>query len=540
MPRSTQNPLISFETGGKATILKYEMPTPSSYTGNNLLELDIPTEWFLDSITQDIPKTSAKKIVEELGEGKLEAEILREAELKLPITGLVPLMVLTPAIIARTSSSSHVIGTNPGNPAMGAMVAEEVRHDSKVISSLAVQGQRLVQKRKLSGKEETIVYQEPEKPDPKIIIKETYGLTSYLGNYGAGRTVKTFTLLPGEETTISVNTWKRSETTRKEASSILDSYTDETADEFESSVQSENSRKEKIDESFGYKIEAEAEASWGFGSASVKGSVEGSSNSSREEFSKNVCSAAEKHVSKKSAKREVEINTSYESKDEEGIETSTTRVLKNLNVSRVLNFVFRQMNQEFITYLHLKDVRVAFTNGFSGSWSETPLYELEEFLEGFLKASLPDGTEPIKEVTKYIEREFKAIFDYNGNKKQFIERRSLPRNEYYLRVKPGALTTDTDYKFYAENTDGIIIRKTVNIICTDGVVVDALLGQGVALDDYALSTQNEVLRSKKQENDLKELEVKKLALGLDIVETEDQTKADLYQKLFGPLLEQST
>src|SRR3712207_8730267 len=37
-----------------------------------------------------------------------------------------------------------------------------------------------------------------------------------------------------------------------------------------------------------------------------------------------------------------------------------TTLFRSINVSRTLNFVFRQMNQEFITVLHLVDVRVAF------------------------------------------------------------------------------------------------------------------------------------------------------------------------------------
>ena len=39
------------------------------------------------------------------------------------------------------------------------------------------------------------------------------------------------------------------------------------------------------------------------------------------------------------------------------------REIENINLSRTLNFVFRQMNQKFVTMLHLTDVRVAFFNG---------------------------------------------------------------------------------------------------------------------------------------------------------------------------------
>lgn len=39
---------------------------------------------------------------------------------------------------------------------------------------------------------------------PTFLIVEEYRLSNFLGQYGAGRTVKTFSLLPGESTTISV------------------------------------------------------------------------------------------------------------------------------------------------------------------------------------------------------------------------------------------------------------------------------------------------------------------------------------------------
>jgi hypothetical protein len=39
---------------------------------------------------------------------------------------------------------------------------------------------------------------------PRLMIVEIYRLSSFLGNYGAGRVVKTFSLLPGEKTKISV------------------------------------------------------------------------------------------------------------------------------------------------------------------------------------------------------------------------------------------------------------------------------------------------------------------------------------------------
>jgi hypothetical protein len=133
-----------------------------------------------------------------------------------------------------------------------------------------------------------------------------------------------------------VKTYTKTATTAAEASSILDSLSEESATDFETSVQTEQSDQSEYAKSFEYNAEAEASASWGFGSVSLSGGVAGSTNSSREEFAKNVSAATEKQSAAASSKRDVQVNTSFEVSTEVGEETS-------------LNFVFRQMNQEFVS-----------------------------------------------------------------------------------------------------------------------------------------------------------------------------------------------
>lgn len=214
-----------------------------------------------------------------------------------------------------------------------------------------------------------------------LLLIEEYRLSSFHGDYGVGRTLKTFTLLPGEKTTISLQTYKRRTENARRASSILDSYSKESANDFESSVQREQSNKSNVAKSFSYRAEAEAEANWGWGSAKVSGGVSGSSRSSRQQFSKNVFNATSKHAARASAQRDVEVNTSYEVRTEEGEETSVKREISNVNSSRTLNFIFRQLNQEFITVLHLVDIRVGFYNGYPPSSRELPLHELDTLLD---------------------------------------------------------------------------------------------------------------------------------------------------------------
>ena len=236
-----------------------------------------------------------------------------------------------------------------------------------------------------------------------LLLIEEYRLSSFHGDYGVGRTLKTFTLLPGEKTTISLQTYKRRSENAKRASSILDSYSKESANDFESSVQREQSNKSNVAKSFSYHAEAEAEAEWGWGRAKVSGGVSGNSRSSRQQFSKNVFNATSKHAARASAQRDVEVNTSYEVRTEEGEETSVKREIANVNSSRTLNFIFRQLNQEFITILHLVDVRVGFYNGYPPASREVPLHELDVLLG---EVVLEDKREA---VAKAIIGEIKSI-----------------------------------------------------------------------------------------------------------------------------------
>jgi len=98
---------------------------------------------------------------------------------------------------------------------------------------------------------------------PQLFLIETYKLSNFPADYGPGRLIKTYSLLPGEETEISVKTWKKSIATVKEASSILDSYTTEKADEFEASVQNESTQASKIEQTDTFSVNASIKSSLG-------------------------------------------------------------------------------------------------------------------------------------------------------------------------------------------------------------------------------------------------------------------------------------
>jgi len=369
----------------------------------------------------------------------------------------------------------------------------------------------------------------------RIILVESFRLSSFLGNYGAGRTIKTTSLLPGEKTKISIRSYLQSEQTVKDASTILDSVTDDIADEFEKSMGNEQTDKKNYEESFKYSVSAEAGASWGWGSAHVSASASGGTNAAREQFARNISNSTQKHVARASARRDVQINTSFEEKTTTGEETAIVREIENINVGRSLNFVFRQMNQEYITLLHLIDIRVGFfkvdiVDGKEDySYQEVTLPQLDKLISEVIVA------DKRTEVRNSIVNQLLHIFDYQDRHHRFIEDKPFKDEEgndiplsNYLRVKKDYFSTYNEPGSPSITVPGIILAANRHVLRTEGVIVEALLGQGEALDDYSRNLQTETVRERNLKNDLLEQEIKMKKRAIDILDSRDQLGAKLY------------
>jgi hypothetical protein len=108
-------------------------------------------------------------------------------------------------------------------------------------------------------------------------------------------------------------------------------------------------------------------------------------------------------------------------------ETSFERVIENVNVSRTLNFVFRQVNQEFISLYHLTDVRIAYVRDdvtMSGesrpAYREASLAQLGPFLEQVI-----DTEEHRAAIQTAIEAQLDNSWDYADVHHSFITRSKL-------------------------------------------------------------------------------------------------------------------
>jgi len=368
--------------------------------------------------------------------------------------------------------------------------------------------------------------------NPRFVIVEHYRLSSHFGDYGAGRTVKTFSLWPGEETTLYVRSWRRTEQRFKEASTIFDSYTTEAATDFQSSLDNENTDRTAQKKTSQWKAEGGLGLNLGIFKIGGGGGGGGTSESAHETLAKTVSKVATHHASKASAKRDTTISTEVETSEAAEFETITERHVKNVNQSRVLNLVCRELNQEFRTYLALIDVTIAFAND-RMIYEEVPLCDVDRLLNKYLRdtwgGAPPAGADPNprRHVKDLLWQQLNRVKDFQGNLKPFIEEVQDPLGGTYWRVRH-RFDPDAAHPFYPEGNvpvEGIVLDLSVHTVRTDGIIIDALLGHGVALDNYALGTQQEVLREKQLNNARTEM-------ALNLIELGDADKIKAFQALF--------
>lgn len=380
----------------------------------------------------------------------------------------------------------------------------------------------------------------------RLMIVETLNLTSYLGAYGAGRLLKTFSLLAGEKTTISLKTYRNDVETAKQAVSILDSAASEAASDFEDAVSQEQTDKDSAAQSSAFKIGAKASASWGFGNASIDASYSGAANSAREEAVKNVSTATRKHALKASTNRSVTVNTETASTLTTTQDDSTIREIANINVARTLNYVFRQMNQEHIVLYHLTDARIGYyaedipldgdgkalrdEHGnvvVETSYQEVTLPELSSLLGQVVQP----GYAP--KVRDAIVNALSCIPDHEDQLRSLVEvttpvdaTGSPVASAAYLRVVRNLNSVYEDaYSPFTIRVPGILLASDHIVQRTDGVFVEAVLGQGDALDPYSHGLQDAAVGSRAAA-------VAQSALAAGLVATHDAPGADIYQKVF--------
>jgi hypothetical protein len=103
----------------------------------------------------------------------------------------------------------------------------------------------------------------------------------------------------------------------------------------------------------------------------------------------------------------------------------------------------------------------------------------------------------------------------------------------YLHIKkddPDAYVGETGNEI---TVPGIIVSARNHVMRTDGVVVETLLGQSSGLNDYSVGFQTQAVRAREIENDLREAEIERLKLAVEVVRDGDDAAVERYERVFG-------
>ena len=388
---------------------------------------------------------------------------------------------------------------------------------------------------------------------PRIVVVEEYTTESFLGDYGAGQVVNTFSLLPGERTTISVRTYQDKTDTSSTSDNILDSFSDSSATELDTLLQQEQGMADTSSNSDGgaysqfdtysnsqnSSSSSSISASLGFGPLSAGGGY-GQSNSdssttsggmtNQSNYSANASRASNmnvlnnainKHVQQSNNSRQIDVNSTTTDSADSGEETTTTREIQNYNKSRVLNITYRQLLQEYYTITYLSNVKFAYSNGYPESYRLVDLAGLQAMLNDILlPPTVVDGViqrpTPVEQAMCILVSPFFNVPDYEDAVAAFAQLHAITHTSFPPADAPGffyinsgdakACSAADDMilrkvkdlsQTYVDNiTDftakvpGIILNVSKQVLQKPSVIAEALLGTVNALDCFNTHAQD--------------------------------------------------
>ena len=530
-----REPLTKLDEDGQASILNYNLPTSTTYLVVSLVRLDISPKLFKESERVPPPGNYWERL------GKTRDEELTPQRISAVLSGQA-YTSLTEVMDTGLNFTATELPTSTGVKFKAANLTVSTQSASfatQYAANKIAEGFRPTLVRRASGKQQLVFQPRPRAARPAIYLVMKMRMASYLGDYGAGQTLSTFSLLPGEQTVIEIRDYRHNETTRTSSESVLDSYSETAMEDLQTTIESATSINAETSETDVDSMSAGTSAEGGVnlglfnvgGDASAEASSVNTTSQSLTQQVDTLSSAVSHHVQTADTQRQIEINTDVTSTEVSETEETTTRTLENINKSRVLNFVFRQLLQEFFTITYLDDVTLLYSNGYDTSRRAGTLGSLDNFLRSVLA-----GPDEVKAVRSTIYRELCNLTDHTGTRTSFIE---AVTEEHVNCIEPRSEDAERTVTYVRKRRDlkqtyrdktvpGIILDVTHRVLRTPAVIADALLGQGEALDCYNQHLQQAAF-------DGAHLANRKLEQAIAVIDAiEDPAEqARLYNHVFG-------
>lgn len=535
---NSKQPMVEYPSVGTPPVLSFNVPQNTAFTTHGYFMKYFPPTYFLP-FTKQIPANNYFNTIRNMNASQA-VEILKPVRVE-PQAGVrVGGPPLTPVEETKPTPTSGPAYAGPASKLSIDPLTRDPRNTDvmwvketvDVKANYAANGLRSYNVTRLNGFGNVTKYvAEPPQPTPRIIVLEEYTTTAYLGNYGAGRVVKTFSLYPGERTTISVRTYKDIVSLASQSKNVLDSFSESSATALDELMQMEQGNLESTSSTYagssnsfttntdtrnstkstGIKGSLDlgfATIGGGYGKSMSEASTTSGGMSSTAAYNQTgsrmsnmntLASALNKHVQQSNAARQIDVNTTTSSSVSQGEENVTVRELQNVNLNNTLNITYRQLLQEYTVITHLSNVRFAYTNGYPESFTVVDLSDLPNMLLDILDTTTNPGV--IDQVLCELLSPYCNVLNYQSSVKQFVDKLALtntdclqfgctpPANEYLLRINPLCEDTYTD-GVVDVTVNGVILKVQKQTLQTSSLIADALLGRGDALDCFNQNAQN--------------------------------------------------
>lgn len=392
---------------------------------------------------------------------------------------------------------------------------------------------------------------------PEISVEALRNVVSFGGALGQGNVIKTHSLFPGEKAVLTIESFSKEASSYVLTSSVLDSTSNEAENSLAREVGATNSWNKESSRTSSFSVGIEAKASWGTGSAGGSANYSGSASDLSKSASSSLEKAVRNQANKVSNNRSVKIDTTSTRTTESSLRQSVVRTIENINVSRPLNFVFRQLTQEILTLFTTRDIRVSMRPSVVDNGKVGQLQEIPDLLRNyFFIEKVPDDL-----INKYYTSVVNCARDLGGqdmlnNRTEFLESypTSDPKSPRFRvnNLRGRKLPTDSltrinsdlsslSKEFEKENGvyfDGYLNDVTRYVIKTEGVYVDCFLSETEGLDEYSSELQIQAIEQKKLDNAITSAKVDALSLAGQLVKsaTTVEEKLRAFEQIVVPTL----
>jgi hypothetical protein len=240
-------PFVKLDPTGQASILNYNLPTETCYDVYGQIGIKInpacfsafangvPPENFWDS-TKNYSSNQVMDLINDeivgsyAGTSILNAQAIQRLSLVIPKE-----LKYSKSINTERVAQNQKLLKEDDAVSIAGMPLD-------IIVNQVLKGHRPIIKTNFYGNAVMSFLPRPKFPQPKITLVLHYKVCTFAAEYGAGKTVKTFSLLPGEQTTISITTFKHQEEKKSRAESILDSFSESSAQQFQQTIETQSGR----------------------------------------------------------------------------------------------------------------------------------------------------------------------------------------------------------------------------------------------------------------------------------------------------------